>query len=198
MLFQTLGNCVTHRTNIRHVTPFVDDVNRRWLVIWTVGNCVIQRANIRYVTPFVDTRWMVVGKGGTVLLTEQTSNTLHFSLTRGGWSFGQWGIVLLTEQTSDTLHLDFFIEMKCIVVWTVGSKCFRQNMTQQIILISLLKKQNKNKNTPETRMTASVLKQDPKTFFFFFNSKEHLFIRTRIHNLQIFGVIPFVKLQNDT
>ena len=29
-------------------------------------------------------------------------------------------------------------------------------------------------------------------------SKERLFIRTQTHNLQIFGVTPFVKLQNDT
>ena len=29
-------------------------------------------------------------------------------------------------------------------------------------------------------------------------SKEHLFIMTQTHNLQIFGVIPFAKLQNDT
>ena len=29
-------------------------------------------------------------------------------------------------------------------------------------------------------------------------SKERLFIRTQTHDLQIFGVIPFVKLQNDT
>ena len=28
--------------------------------------------------------------------------------------------------------------------------------------------------------------------------KECLFIRTQTHNLQIFGVIPFVKLQNNT
>ena len=30
------------------------------------------------------------------------------------------------------------------------------------------------------------------------DSKERLFIRTQTHNLQIFGVIPFVKLQNNT
>ena len=30
------------------------------------------------------------------------------------------------------------------------------------------------------------------------DSKERLFIMTRIHNLQMFGVILFVKLQNDT
>ena len=29
-------------------------------------------------------------------------------------------------------------------------------------------------------------------------SKERLFIRTQTHNLPIFGVIPFVKLQNET
>ena len=29
-------------------------------------------------------------------------------------------------------------------------------------------------------------------------SKERLFIMTQTHNMQIFGVIPFVKLQNDT
>ena len=29
-------------------------------------------------------------------------------------------------------------------------------------------------------------------------SKERLFIITQSHSLQIFGVIPFVKLQNDT
>ena len=29
-------------------------------------------------------------------------------------------------------------------------------------------------------------------------SKERLFITTQTHNLPIFGVIPFVKLQNDT
>ena len=28
--------------------------------------------------------------------------------------------------------------------------------------------------------------------------KKRLFIGTQTHNLQIFGVIPFVKLQNDT
>ena len=61
-----------------------------------------------------------MGKWGIVLLTEQTSDTLHFSLTQGRWSFGEWGIVLLTEQTSNTLHLHFFIERKCIIAWTVG------------------------------------------------------------------------------
>ena len=29
-------------------------------------------------------------------------------------------------------------------------------------------------------------------------SKEHLFIMTQMQNLHIFGVIPFVKLQNNT
>ena len=29
-------------------------------------------------------------------------------------------------------------------------------------------------------------------------SRERLFIRTQTHNLQIFGVIPLFKLQNDT
>ena len=29
-------------------------------------------------------------------------------------------------------------------------------------------------------------------------SKERLFLKTQTHNLQIFGVIPFIKLQNDT
>ena len=44
-------------------------------------------------------------------------------------------------------------------------------------------------------MTASVLKQDFRNIK---SSKERLFIRTQTHNLQIFGVIPFDKLQNDT
>ena len=30
------------------------------------------------------------------------------------------------------------------------------------------------------------------------DSKERLFIMTQTHNLQIFGVNPFVKRQNDT
>ena len=38
-------------------------------------------------------------------------------------------------------------------------------------------------------MAASVLKQDPNKK----GSKERLFIMTRIHNMQIFGEIPFVK-----
>ena len=45
----------------------------------------------------------------------------------------------------------------------------------------------------ETRMTASVLNkiQTHKRL------KGTVFIRTT-HNVQIFGVIPFIKLQNDT
>ena len=53
LLKMGMGICDTHRTNIRHVTPFVDT---RWMVIGKVGNCVTHRANIRYVTLFVDTR----------------------------------------------------------------------------------------------------------------------------------------------
>ena len=47
-------------------------------------------------------------------------------------------------------------------------------------------------------MTASVLKQDPNTQKVKTKTKKRLFIMTQTHNLQIFGVIPFVKLQNDT
>ena len=46
-------------------------------------------------------------------------------------------------------------------------------------------------------MTTSV----PKTRFKHMKlkgSKERLFIMTDIHHLQIFGVIPFVKQQNET
>ena len=45
----------------------------------------------------------------------------------------------------------------------------------------------------ETRMTASVLKQDPNTW----KVQGRLFIRIK-HNMPIFRVIPFIKLQNDT
>ena len=40
-------------------------------------------------------------------------------------------------------------------------------------------------------MTASVLKQDPNIL----NILKNAYLLT--HNLQIFGVIPFVKLQNN-
>ena len=43
-------------------------------------------------------------------------------------------------------------------------------------------------------MTASVLKQDPKTK----NSNERLFILTRMHSIHIFGEFPFIQPQNDT
>ena len=43
-------------------------------------------------------------------------------------------------------------------------------------------------------MTASILKQDPHAK----DSKEGLFIMTQTYNLQILGVISFVKQQNDT
>ena len=43
----------------------------------------------------------------------------------------------------------------------------------------------------ETRMTASVLKQDPNIL----NILKNAYLLT--HNLHIFGVIPFVKLQNN-
>ena len=49
----------------------------------------------------------------------------------------------------------------------------------------------------ETTMTASVLKHDANTKRFKKKGKKKLFIRTR-HNVRIFGVIPFIKLQNDT
>ena len=45
----------------------------------------------------------------------------------------------------------------------------------------------------ETRMTASGLKQDPNTK----GSNECYLLRQK-HWLQMFGVVPFVKLQNDT
>ena len=63
-------------------------------------------------------------------------------------------------------------------------------------------------------MTDSVLKQDPNTQTrkmlkkekercllgtkHIKGSEERLFILTQTHNLQVFGVIPFVKLQNNT
>ena len=58
-------------------------------------------------------------------------------------------------------------------------------------------------------MSASVLKQDPNIYKGYIStvsdtrskhikgSKERLFIRTQTRNLQIFGVFPLVKLQND-
>ena len=48
-------------------------------------------------------------------------------------------------------------------------------------------------------MTASVLKHDPNTQKVKTKTtKKRLFIMTQTHNLQIFGEISFVKLQNDT
>ena len=50
-------------------------------------------------------------------------------------------------------------------------------------------------------MTASVLKQDLNPYEGYKKRKKKgsLFIRTQTrNNLQIFGVIPLVKLQNDT
>ena len=49
-------------------------------------------------------------------------------------------------------------------------------------------------NNSETGMIASVLKQDPSTHKRF---RITLFTRTK-HNMRIFGIIPFMKLQNDT
>ena len=46
-------------------------------------------------------------------------------------------------------------------------------------------------------MTASVLKQDPNTLKKK-NQKNTYFIMTQTHNLQILGVIPFIKRQKDT
>ena len=53
------------------------------------------------------------------------------------------------------------------------------------------KSSSQNKGKSEIRMTASILKQDPNTFYKRFRIT--LFIRTK-HNMQIFGVIPFIKL----
>ena len=64
-------------------------------------------------------------------------------------------------------------------------------------------------NKSQTRMTASVLKQDKKIKIKTTknkqtnkkhqkqNKKTPIFIRAK-HNMHIFGVIPFIKLQNDT
>ena len=49
----------------------------------------------------------------------------------------------------------------------------------------------KNNNKKQTRMTASVLKQDPNS------QKVKKNKLGQKHNLQIFWVIPFMKLQND-
>ena len=56
------------------------------------------------------------------------------------------------------------------------------------------RKWDRKKN--EARMIASVLKQDPNTSKGK-KKKKTLFIRTD-HNMRIFGVIPFIKPQNDT
>ena len=55
-------------------------------------------------------------------------------------------------------------------------------------------KKNLKKNPAETKMTLSVLKQDPNTHKK--RLKRTLLIRTK--TVQIFGVIPFIKLQNGT
>ena len=54
MVVLKVGNFVTHRTNIRYVTLFVDFVDRRWMVVGKAGNCVTHRTNIRHVIPFFD------------------------------------------------------------------------------------------------------------------------------------------------
>ena len=46
----------------------------------------------------------------------------------------------------------------------------------------------------ETGTTASILKQDPNTQ----NVQKNVYLLGHKHNLQMFRVIPFVKLQNDT
>ena len=46
----------------------------------------------------------------------------------------------------------------------------------------------------ETRMTARVPKQDSNTY----NVQKNAYLLGQKHNLQIFGVIPFMRLQNDT
>ena len=47
-------------------------------------------------------------------------------------------------------------------------------------------------------VTRAGLCQDSESYLLSFGSKERLFITTQTHNLQIVGVIPFVKLENDT
>ena len=65
--------------------------------------------------------------------------------------------------------------------------------TSQRPLQGLLSYRNRN-DLIETRMTASVLKTSSKHIK---GSKERYLLGQK-HNIQIFGVIPFVKLQNDT
>ena len=59
----------------------------------------------------------------------------------------------------------------------------------------MTREKKKKKKKSETRMTASVPKQDPNTYK---SSEERLFIMTQTHSLQIFGGNPLAKLQNDT
>ena len=42
-------------------------------------------------------------------------------------------------------------------------------------------------------MSASVLKQDPNT-----KGSEKRYLLGQKHNMRILGIIPFIKLQNDT
>ena len=53
--------------------------------------------------------------------------------------------------------------------------------------------QKRTTQESETRMTASVPKQDPNTQ----KVQNNAVYRTK-HNMRIVGVIPFVKLQNNT
>ena len=51
----------------------------------------------------------------------------------------------------------------------------------------------KNKDKSETRMIASVLKQDINTH----KVQKNTYLLEHKHTVQIFRVIPFVKLQNN-
>ena len=57
----------------------------------------------------------------------------------------------------------------------------------------VVKKIIKNKIKSDARMTASVVKQDTSIK----RSKERYLLGQK-HSLQIFGVIPIIRLQNDT
>ena len=70
---------------------------------------------------------------------------------------------------------------------------YHTNLNNSIYLLIHILCSNRSLKKSDARFTASVLKQDQTHERF----RRMLFIRTK-HNMRIVGVIPFIKLQNDT
>ena len=81
-----------------------------------------------------------------------------------------------------------------MIAWNLRDQRFPA-LTCLLLLFFFHDVLRQQKHTSETKITDSVLKQDSNKIK---GSKERLFIRSQTHSLQIFGVIPFVSLQNNT